>query len=160
MTTPTDAAVQQLVHRTEITDLIHRFGVALDAGQFDDLWSLLVEGVTFRTPGGTSEGRDAVVAQARRNHRPEQPTQHVITNLLIDLDGARAHARANVVVAFGPLASDLAPDRPWELPLAYATGGVSRFDLVRVPDGWRFSGIETLPVWTSGTPPFRGPIDE
>ena len=159
MSTSPDAAVQQLVHRTEITDLVHRLGAALDAGQFDDLRSLLVEDATFRTPGGTSVGREAVVAQTRRNHRPEQPSQHVISNLLIDLDGARAHARANVVVAYGPLPSDVDSTRPWELPVAYATGGVSRFDLVRAPDGWRFSGIETVPLWTSGTPPFRGPTE-
>jgi SnoaL-like domain len=152
MTPTADATLQQLVYRNEITDLVRRLGVDLDEGHFDDMRSLLVEDATVRTPGGTAEGREAVVAQARRNHRPEQLSQHVITNLLIDLDGDRAHARANLVVAFGPLAGTADLARPLELPVQYTTGQVYGFDLVRTPDGWRFFGIETTPLWTSGTP--------
>jgi hypothetical protein len=152
MTTTTDATLQKLVDRNEITDLVHRLGVTLDEGHFDDMRSLLVEDATVRTPGGMAEGRDAVIAQARRNHRPEQPSQHVITNLLIDHDGDRAHARANLVVAFGPLASATVSERPLELPVEYTAGQVYGFDLLRTPGGWRFSGIETTPLWTSGTP--------
>lgn len=143
---------QQLVDRIEITDLVNRLGVALDEGHFDDLRSLLAEDATVRTPGGTSEGREAVVAQASRNHPPEQPIQHVITNLLVDLDGARANARANLVVYFGPLAG--APDSavPPAPPVEYTTGEVYHYDLVRTSDGWRFSRIRTTPLWRSGTP--------
>jgi SnoaL-like domain len=152
MTTMTDDTLHQLVDRNEITDLVHRLGVALDDSAFDDMRSLLIEHSTARTPGGTAEGREAVIAQASRNHRPEQPTQHVITNLLIDVDGDRAQARANLVVAFGPLAGTADPARPRELPVEYTAGQVYRFDFVRTPDGWRLSVIDTIPVWTSGTP--------
>jgi hypothetical protein len=152
MATTVDATLQQLVERNEITDLVHRLGVALDEGHFDDMQSMLVGDATVRTPGGTAEGREAVIAQASRNHRPEQPSQHMITNLLVDLDGDRAQARANLVVSFGPLASTLDSTKPLERPVEYTTGQVYRFDLVRTPDGWRFSGIETTALWTSGTP--------
>ena len=92
MTTRTSETLEQLINRNEITDLVHRLGVDLDEHRFDEMWSLLVPEATVQTPGGIAEGRDAVVAQASRNHRPEQPSQHVITNLLIDLDGDRAHS--------------------------------------------------------------------
>jgi hypothetical protein len=156
MNTTIDASLQQLVDRNEISDLVHRLGVVLDEGQFDDLRSLLAQDATVRTPGGIAEGREAVIAQASRNHPAEQPIQHVITNILVDLDGARAQARANLVVYFGPLggASDSAV--PLAPPVEYTTGEVYHYDLVRTSEGWRFSRIQTTPVWRSGTP-FRPP---
>lgn len=152
MTTTVEATLQQLVERNQITDLVHRLGVALDEGHFDDLRSLLAEEVIVQTPGGTAEGQDAVVAQASRNHRPEQPSQHVITDVLIDIDGDRAEVRANLVGAFGPLAGTTDPAKPRELPVEYTTGQVYRFEPVRTPGGWRFSRIGTTVLWTSGTP--------
>jgi hypothetical protein len=151
MNTMIDATLQELVDRNEITDLVNRLGVALDEGP-DDLRSLLAEDATVRTPGGTAEGREAVVAQASRNHPPEQPIQHVITNLLIDLDGARARARANLVVSFGPLAGASDPVGPLAPPVEYTTGEVYHYELVRTSEGWRFSRIQTTPVWRSGVP--------
>jgi hypothetical protein len=156
MNTTMDATLQQLADRNEITDLVNRLGMALDEGHSDDLRSLLAEDATVRTPGGTAEGREAVIAQASRNHPPEQPIQHMITNVLIDLDGARAQARANLVVYFGPLAGASDPTVPPAPPVEYTTGEVYHYDLVRTSDGWRFSRIRTTPVWRSGTP-FRPP---
>jgi hypothetical protein len=80
----------------------------------------------------------------------------VITNILVDLDGARARARANLVVYFGPLAGASDPAAPFAPPVEYTTGEVYRYDLVRTSEGWRFSRIQTTPVWRSGTP-FRPP---
>jgi hypothetical protein len=151
-----DATLRALVDRAEITDLVHRLGVVLDEGPADDLRALLVENATVRTPGGAAEGLEAVIAQAGRNHPPQQPIQHVITNVLIDLAGAHARARANLVVSFGPLAGASDPAGPLAPPVEYTTGEVYHYDLVRTPDGWRFSRIQTTPVWRSGTP-FRPP---
>lgn len=156
MNTTIDSTLQQLVDRNEIGDLVHRLGVVLDDGHFDDLRSLLAEGATVRTPGGTAEGREAVIAQARRNHPPEQPIQHVITNILVDLDGARAQARANLVVYFGPPAGATDPAAPLAPSVEYTTGEVYQYELVRTSEGWRFSRIQATPVWRSGTP-FRPP---
>jgi hypothetical protein len=157
MSTTTDTTLQQLADHYEISDLVSRLGLVLDEGRFDEMRSLLVEDATARTPGGTAEGRDAMIAQASRNHRPDQPIQHLITNLLVDLDGDRADARANLVVHFGPpdgaTAGPVAPGpgAPLAPPVEFTLGEVYRFELVRTPEGWRFSRIETSPVWTAGT---------
>ena len=150
MTTAATTA-STLDDRQEITDLVSRLGVALDEGRFDDLGALLVADATARTPGGEAQGRDALVAQAGRNHRADQPIQHLITNLLVDIDGGgdRAQARANLVVHFGP------PDGPLGSPVTFTMGEVYRFGLRRTADGWRFSRIETTPVWTVGDRPVR-----
>lgn len=139
--------VAQLTDRNDITDLVYRLGACLDDRGFDEMRSLLVEAATVRTPGGAAEGRDAVIAQARRNHQPDEPTQHVITNLIVELDGDRAQVRANLVVNFA------APAHRGESlpapPRKYTLGEIYHFDVVRTPEGWRFSGIETTPVWIS-----------
>jgi hypothetical protein len=154
-----EATLQQLADRSEIAELVNRLGVVLDEGRFAELGTLVVEDATASTPGGRAEGREAVVAQASRNHRPEQPIQHLITNLLVDIDGDRASARANLVVHFGPADGDSAPAgppdrrpaRPPAPPVEFTIGEVYHFGLVRTPEGWRFERIETTPVWTSGT---------
>src|SRR5262245_45189610 len=92
---PQRQQVQDLVDRSEITNLAYSPGACLDDRRFDDMRSLLVDEATVRTPGGTAAGREAVIAQARRNHQPGEPTQHVITTPLVELDGARAKVRAN-----------------------------------------------------------------
>jgi hypothetical protein len=139
--------VRQLVDHHEITDLVYRLGAVLDDRRFDEMRSLLVEEATVRTPGGTAEGREALIAQATRNHHPDEPTQHLITNVLVELAGDRAEVRANLVVNFAsPGIRDVALPAP---PRKYTLGETYHFDVVRTSEGWRFSRVESRPVWIS-----------
>jgi hypothetical protein len=151
-----DATLQQLLDRNEITDLISRLGMSLDEGRFDEMQSLLIEDVTARTPGGEKAGRDSVIALARKNYRPGWGSEAVITNVLIDQDGDRAKVRANLVVYSAPDGTS-EPDSTSHPPLApkvtYTLGGVYNFEVVRTPEGWRFSRVETVPAWYWGTRP-------
>ena len=90
----------ELRDRIEITDLIYRLGACLDEHRFDDLHFLFTEDATAATPGGTAQGRNAVIAQATRNHGENDHHHHLITNVLVDLDGDRAAARAILVATF------------------------------------------------------------
>lgn len=145
------AEVVQLRDRSQITDLVYRLGMRLDEGRFDELRSLFIEEATVRTPGGLAEGREALVAQASRNHPPDERIQHVITNVLIDLDGDRANVRANLVVHSASLADGEKPaPAP---PVRYSLGEVYHFGAVRTGDGWRLSRVEAVPVWMSGSRP-------
>jgi SnoaL-like domain len=142
-----DRRVGELTDRNEITNLVYRLGAFLDDRRFDDMRTLLVEEATVRTPGGMAEGREAVIAQARRNHQRDEPTQHLITNPLVDLDGDRATVHANLVVNFATLASrDESLPAP---PRKYTLGETYHFEVVRTSEGWRFSSVETKPVWIS-----------
>jgi ketosteroid isomerase-like protein len=121
-----------MTDRQDISDLISRLGRWLDDKDFDDARSVLTENVTVSTPGGQAEGIDRVVAQASRNH--QVPTQHLITNVLVDLDGDFATATANLLVTFAGSVLDRQGER-------------YRFGVARTPDGWRLSRIEVTPVW-------------
>ena len=114
--------LQQLLDRQAVTDLVSRLGLWLDGETtLEQAARSSHEDVAVSTPGGTAQGIDKVVAQARRNH--EVPTQHVITNVLVDLDGDRATAGANLIVNF--------PD---------ATQGERyAFDAAKSDEGWRLT---------------------
>ncbi|WP_159845850.1 nuclear transport factor 2 family protein [Nocardia sp. CY41] len=145
--TPT-AEVRELLDRRQITDLVDRLGRALDEGRFDDLRTIYTADATAKTPGGTAEGRAALIAQASRNHRADQRIQHVIGNVLIDPRGDAADVRANLIATFAPAATDGTIPQP-----QYTLGEVYRFDAVRTEEGWRLSRVETTPIWSTGTRP-------
>lgn len=135
--------------RQEITDLVYRLSVALDEGRFEDMREILTEDATVRTPGGTAEGIDALIAQASRNHTPGQRIQHVITNVLVDVDGGgnQASVRANLVVTFAVEDGEGLPEPHLTL------GEVYRFAAARTPQGWRLTRVETTPLWRRGEIP-------
>ena len=133
--------LQDVVDHRQIADLVSRLGVWLDEKRFDDSRAVLAEDVEVDTPGGRTRGIDAVTEQARRNHAVDA-THHVITDVLVDLDGDRATARANLTVTFVPDAAD---------PATHRTHGERyRFDAVRTPDGWRLARVRVAPVWMTG----------
>jgi hypothetical protein len=140
--------LRRLLDRQEITELVYRLGACLDDARFDAMRALLVDGAAVRTPGGTATGREAVIAQARRNHPPQDRVQHVITNPIVELDGDRAEVRANLVVPFA--SAPAGGGQPAPAAVRFALGEVYRFRAVRTVEGWRLSRIEVTPVWGFG----------
>jgi 3-phenylpropionate/cinnamic acid dioxygenase small subunit len=127
---------RQLTDREAIIDLVSELGLWLDENRFDDARSVLADEVTVDTPGGRSQGIDAVGEQARRNHEAHD-THHVITNVLVDVEGDRATVRANLTATFAALADKS----------SFVVGERYRFEAVRLPAGWRLSRIRVIPVW-------------
>ena len=127
-----------MTDRDAITDLVSRLGAWLDEKRFEETEPLFTDDVTVATPGGQAQGVERIAAQARRNHERDE-TQHVITNVLVDLDGDRAVARANLIVTFVP-----EPARP---EVHRTHGERYRFEAARTPAGWRLSRVEVSPVW-------------
>lgn len=155
--TSLESQIGRLSDRQAIADLIARLGVMLDEKRFEDAGPILADDVTAQTPGGSSRGLEAVTAQAERSHTVG--TQHVITDVLIDLHGDTAEARANMIATF-------AADRPGsrlvingvEQADSYLSVGARyRFGAVRTEDGWRLARIENEPVWSS-QPQSRGAV--
>jgi hypothetical protein len=137
MSTVTIDHVQALADRAALTDLVSRLGRWLDEGGAGDPAALFVADARVSTPGGQSTGRDALVAQARRNH--DVPTQHLITNVLAEVDGDAAQLTANLVVTF--------VDAPGTPGAHHQLGETYAFEARRTADGWRLASVTVRPVW-------------
>jgi hypothetical protein len=137
-------ALAQLAERDEIARLVYRLGACLDEGRFDGMRDLFVDDAVASTPGGVAEGIDALIAQAARNHSPDAGIQHLITNVLVDLEGDRATVRANLLVSFAR------PDPDADAPSTLAE--VYRFVARRTSMGWRLVRVDAHPVWVSHVP--------
>lgn len=144
--TMTEAGRRQagILDRMELSDLVSRLGFWLDGQRFDQPECLFTEDAFARTPGGTAQGRERLVAQARKNHS-HGSTQHFITNVLIDLDGDLAEIGANLFVKFVYVRDG--QERHYDLGERY------HLHAVRTANGWRLSRIETAVVWSLGERP-------
>lgn len=157
-----DGQLDELRDRQAVAELITRLGLMLDDKDFDQAPSILADDITVQTPGGSSEGPEAVVTQARHNHIVR--TQHRITDVLIELDGDRAKARANLVVVFVPDS-----DQPGarltlggsELSESRLTVGERyHFEAHRGEHGWRLREIEATRLWSSQPVPRGATVRE
>lgn len=144
-----DRRLQELEDRHAISGLIARLGQMLDDKRFDDAPSILADDVSVQTGGGSAQGRDAVVVQASRTHTVT--TQHVLTDVAIDLDGDHAQVRANAIITFAPdgpgrrlTINDAEQGEPY-----LTLGEVYRLEARRADDGWRITRIEVTRSWST-----------
>ncbi|NUP53745.1 MAG: nuclear transport factor 2 family protein [Catenulispora sp.] len=135
--------LQTLADRAEIGDLFTKLGRCLDEHRFDEMHELFTEDVVGTTPGGTQQGRDALIAQARRNHEDFDRLTHQFTSVLVEVDGDAASIRAYVTGLFGHQSSPI-PER--------VLVGLYRNKVVRTADGWRISELTVQPRFRVETP--------
>ena len=85
-----------------IRELLAEYCFRLDDGRFAEMAALFTEDGTWDTAFGKATGRAAIAELARSlRERTEQPRPraiHLVTNIAIALDGARADVRSNWTV--------------------------------------------------------------
>lgn len=139
--------LRRLVDRQEVADLLTRLGRLLDEGRHRDAHSVYTRDVAVRSPrGGTLRGLDEVISYLEASRVEGERTQHVYTDVLVDLDGDRAEVSANTFTYFY---------RDGEPP--HQTGGLRIQGIaVRTPEGWRLRSIEMTLAWIDQTTPASG----
>lgn len=136
MTRATDRSVA-LLEAYACEQLIRRFALHNDAGDYDALAAMFTEDGSFARPTDPDnpvQGRSAIHAFFR--DRPRRFTRHVMANVIVDMQGeARAQATSYVLLYVAdPTAGQ--PPHPISAPVL-----VGQFDdlLLREVDGWKFS---------------------
>jgi len=135
--------VQELVDRNEVKDLIGRLGVLLDEKRVEELDQVFVAEATGEFPSGPMGSLAELQEYGRSTIPAFDQVQHLMTNILVELDGDRATARANMLSFNTHRGGD--PTRHFDL------GGIYRFETVRTPAGWRIARVEMAQVWTGGS---------
>ena len=123
--------------RSAIAELITRYAALNDAGEWDALAALYTEDGRMSRPSAPEEfinGRAAILAAFRA--RPRRASRHIVTNILVTLDGeVRARATSHMLLFIGqPSAEGGLPTLSAAPPLI----GGSDDRLVKTQAGWRF----------------------
>nr|AXL06408.1 nuclear transport factor 2 family protein [uncultured bacterium] len=132
--------------RGDLTQLVYRFYSTMEDRQFDKLNAVLAEGVVVKTPFGVTTGRDKVIAETSEAAKQEDRAQHVVTNVLVDVDGDKAKIRAFVDQLIG---SSKAPAGKAGPEPAMTISSLMRYEATRTPDGWRISNVEGDVLWAT-----------
>lgn len=117
-----------------IRELMARYAYALDACKFAEVAALFAEEGEWTTSYGSARGRAEIAALLERNvPKPGEGPQrkHYITNIIIQLDGVRAHATSDYLVV-----------RESDGGLLPVMGGRYKDDLVKQGDAWLFARKE------------------
>ena len=138
--TDRDRALQELLDRAAITDLLSQRGRLGDEIRYDDVRDVFADDVVFVSHDGVvrARGVDAVRTMLGGLTEKYAAFQHVISNTLIELDGDRAKVRSNIV------ATHILKDDPSK---AWVVKGSYHDEAVRTPDGWRLSRCQPHRVW-------------
>jgi len=114
-----------------IREVLAEYCFRLDGGRYDDMAALFTEDGTWDTAFGKATGRAAIAAQARDiraragDNRPR--AVHLVTNIIIALDGERADIRSNWTVVQN------SPEGP-----KIGSGGAYADEMVKEDGVWRF----------------------
>ena len=85
-----------------IREVLAEYCFRLDDGRFDEMAALFTEDGTWDTAFGKATGRQAIAELARslrvRVAEPRPRAVHLVTNIVIVLDGERATVRSNWMV--------------------------------------------------------------
>lgn len=117
--------------RAEIIELLHRYALAIDTGDWALLRSLFTPDAVadFSSVGqyaageSSMRGVDAIVAWLRAALAPFPDVLHFMSNHIVELHGDRASTLTYMHV------------------LHMEMGGIYRCEAVRTPDGWRLERL-------------------
>lgn len=137
-----DSAVAELVDKHEIADLCARYAFALDQRDWPALRACFTDAPVFVHPGGRIEGVAGIVERARGALEPLDASQHLLGNVLVELDGRDARSicyfQAQHVRAGTPGGE------------RYIIAGSYADRLVRTPQGWRIVERVQAYLWRDG----------
>jgi hypothetical protein len=123
--------MDEAADRLEIVELLHRYALAIDLGDWGLLRSLFTEdaradyGSVGQYAAGDAEvrGADAIVAWLRAALAPFPDVLHFMSNHIVDLQGDRAATLSYMHV------------------LHMEMGGIYRCEAVRTPRGWKLARL-------------------
>jgi ketosteroid isomerase-like protein len=143
---PDQLAVLQ--DKQAITDVVHRYGYALDGRDWALLRTCFTPDVVGHYGGDPLEGYEAIETLCRDTLEPMSVSQHLIGNVLVTVDGDGATSQCYLH------AQHVLPDTPGGDQFIFAGRYLDK--LVRTSGGWRIAERTLEAMWTSGNPAVLG----
>ena len=139
---------QELSDRAEINDVLHRYTVAIDTGEFDRLDQVFTPDaqIDYSESGGTV-GLFPEVKPWLAENLPAFSTKrmHTLGQVVISFANTRDEARVTAYFHNPMLIADgSGGERLVEV------GGLYHHTMTRTPDGWRSRRLHEQLVWTRG----------
>jgi 3-phenylpropionate/cinnamic acid dioxygenase small subunit len=136
-------ALQQLLDRAEIGDLLARYSTALDSRDWDLLETVfLPDAVCDYGALGHPRGVVEIAALIRGTIADLDATQHLVGNVVVDVQGDEATADCYLI------SQHIRRDTPGGDH--YFLGGRYHDRVVRTPAGWRIAHRTLHRLWTEG----------
>ena len=141
-----DPKLRELLDKQAITELLNRYGSALDDHDWERLRSCFTpDAVADYDPNAPNfEGYEAIEGLCRSMLGPLDASQHLIGNHEIEVDGDTARSRC-YIRAQHVLSS-------CEGGQFLEVAGYYRDELARGPDGWRIHRRQMVVTWREGNP--------
>lgn len=138
---------QGVADRIAIDDLLTRYALAIDGGDWDQLDTVFTPDavIDYTSAGGVRGRRDEIKAWLAEALAAFPVRQHMIGNKRVDIDGDTATVRAYF---FNPMMLTLPDGSGHSTP----GGGYYNHRLVRTPEGWRSVELIEEEVWRTGLP--------
>jgi len=140
---------QDLADRAEIQDVIVRYGWAIDTKDWDLLDTCFTADAEVdysSNPGGKKGPYTQIRSWLEKMISAFPVTQHLMSNIAVELDGDRATTRTMVTNPQG------AATREGPLHFFYV-GGRYDDDFVRTADGWKIARRVETTLWFEGSLP-------
>lgn len=141
------ADLAAVADRLAIDDLLTRYTMAVDDGDWDQLDTVFTPDavIDYTSAGGIRGTRAEIKAWLAEALAPFPVRQHLICNKRVVIDGDEATVRAYF---FNPMMISLGDGTSRSTP----GGGYYNHRLVRTADGWRSVELIEEEVWRTGLP--------
>ncbi len=142
--------ITELVNKSEVTGVVHRYFRALDEKNFDAqvFASIFTDQARVTRPNGASLiGPKEISASHEKSFARFEGSQHLLTGHDISINDNKATIRANLVAMHMWQGSHTRANDPENFFIA---GGVIHCELVQTDGQWKISQMSNDVVWRAG----------
>ena len=136
------AVNQEIPDKQHIRELQNRYSYAIDSGQYDKLDGMFTPDATYNFVTGPTDNLEALKNTIRDALQPLSSSQHINGNQWAEIAGDRATAGCYFTVHM--FKEGVADGEHFEM------GGRYDDELLRTPNGWRFTSRTITILWSDG----------
>lgn len=144
------AAIAELINKSDITSVVNRYFRALDENNFEaqHFATFLTTDARMTRPNGASlVGPEAISASHKQSFARFEGTQHFLTAPDISVEGDTATVRANLVAMHMWQGSHTNANN---IDNFFVAGGVVSAKLIQADGRWKISELSNAVVWRGG----------